>query len=161
MDYPSDKAYENTSLLRTEADSSTAQSAQHDEESTLGHKQGSDLVTGSAFPFTLSTDSSTVVCAERVVSSSRDTPIPPVAENVVYDEIKRFKTVQESNVTSIAASSPSLSRTEVDVSPNVVYAETVVSRSGNIPIPPATENVVYDEIKGLKNKQVCTVHCPC
>lgn len=134
-------------------------------ESTLGHEQGYDLVTGTASPFPLSrieADSTpAIVYTETIVSTSRNIPIPPVTENVVYDEIKGFKSEQESNVTPIAASSPSLARAEPDVSSNLVYAETVVSRSGNTPIPPATENVVYVEIKRLKNEQVCTFLCPC
>ena len=128
-------------------------------ESTLGHEQGSDLITGTASPFPLFRVDANYT--ETVVSTSRDTPIPLATENVLYDEINGFKSKQESNMTPVAASSPSLSRTDPDVSSNLVYAETVVSRSGNTPVPPATENIVYDEIKGLKNEQVCTFHCPC
>ena len=97
-----DKAYENTSLLRTQADSSTTQPAEQNEESIHGDKQGSHLVTGTGSSFHRSrvvADSPTVISAETGISRSGNTPIPlKTSENVLYDDIKGFKKEQVSTI---------------------------------------------------------------
>ena len=83
-----------------------------------------------------------------------DTPIKPTTDAVVYDEIKELKSEQESRLVPVTAPT----RVDTDSSA-IVYAEMAVSKLRNVPTPPVTENVVYNEIKMFNSEQVS--YCLC
>ena len=59
----------------------------------------------------------------------------------------------ESDIITVILGPPH-SRIEADSS-TIVYAEVNLTKPGNIPIPAATEEVTYQEIKEIKSEQVC------
>ena len=89
---------ESIPLLRTETDSSTAQSTQQTEESTLGPDapdQGSNVVAPPPLPPSrIGADSSIPVYAKTRVFDSQNIPVPPAADEVVYHEVKGYKNEQ-------------------------------------------------------------------
>lgn len=91
---------------------------------------------------------------ESVASDSSKTPIKPTTDTVVYDEIKELKSEQESSLVPVSAST----RVDTD-SLTIVYAEMAVSKLRNVPTPPATKNVVYNEINMFNSEQVS--YCLC